>query len=240
MCLPQGVEMSSEQMRFATDTITRMDPKVVEKMVEASGGLAGSSNSTVSPSPLGYGSPGFEQAAAALQVAFQEHSCMCISAIILSIDLRRCFEFEDVMVDMWDVHQANPQLMSHAMDMFGKMDPQVRAVTENVCNHMARFVAFMLFFYLLALRGNATALQHKALHMQCLAVQLLASISARVGESGQGGQPSAAAMADMLADPQSAKAMKEMISNLTPEQLISLSGAAGQQITSEQVFHFWQ
>ncbi|BDA44955.1 probable mitochondrial import receptor subunit TOM34 at N-terminal half [Coccomyxa sp. Obi] len=149
MCLPQGVEMSPEQMRFATDTIARMDPKVLESMMEASGGRAGSSNNTVSPPPLAHGSPDFKQAAAALQ--------------------------------------ANPQLMSQAMEMFGKMDPQ-----------------------------------------------LLAAMSANVGEAGQGGQPSAAAMADMLADPQSAKAMKEMISNLTPEQLVSLSGAAGQQITPEQ------
>lgn len=93
-------------------------------------------------------------------------------------------------------------------------------------------------FYLLALRNTAQAAcsAAKALDMQCLSVQLLASMSAKVGETGQGGQPSAAAMAGMLADPQSAKAMKEMISSLTPEQLVSLSGAAGQQITPEQVF----
>ncbi len=92
--------------------------------------------------------------------------------------------------------------------------------------------ALLACFKLCALR----MLRAKAVDMQCVSVQLLASMSAKIGEAGQGGQPSAAAMADVLADPQSAKAMKEIISNLTPEQLVSLSGAEGQQITPEQVF----
>lgn len=81
MCLPQGVEMSPEQMRFATDTIANMDPKVLEKMMEVSGGPGGSSNNTMSPPPLGDGSPDFKQAAAALQVAFHVHSCTCMCCL---------------------------------------------------------------------------------------------------------------------------------------------------------------
>lgn len=78
MGLPQGVEMSAEQMRFATDAISSMDPKVLERMMEATGGLAGTSNNTVSPPTLGHGSAvDMKQAAAALQVALHMHSCTC-------------------------------------------------------------------------------------------------------------------------------------------------------------------
>ncbi|EIE21179.1 hypothetical protein COCSUDRAFT_48306 [Coccomyxa subellipsoidea C-169] len=83
--------------------------------------------------------------------------------------------------------QANPELMSHAMKMFGQMDSEQ-----------------------------------------------LAAMTATMSRSGQGGQPSAAAMSKMLADPQSAKMMKDIMYNLTPEQLASMSEAAGQHLTPDQ------
>lgn len=63
----------------------------------------------------------------------------------------------------------------------------------------------------------------------------LAAMTATMSRSGQGGQPSAAAMSKMLADPQSAKMMKDIMYNLTPEQLASMSEAAGQHLTPDQV-----
>jgi hypothetical protein len=86
------------------------------------------------------------------------------------------------------VHQANPELMSQAMNMFGQMNPEQ-----------------------------------------------LATMSSTMAAAGQGGQPSAAAMSEMLANPQSAKMIKDMMSALTPEQLVSMSEAAGQLLTPEQV-----
>lgn len=55
------------------------------------------------------------------------------------------------------------------------------------------------------------------------------------GPGTAGGAPDAAAMSAMLKDPESAMMVKNMMSQLTPKQLVQMSEASGSKITPQQV-----
>ena len=63
----------------------------------------------------------------------------------------------------------------------------------------------------------------------------MASMMASMQSGSASGQPDASAMAGLLSDPKSREMMRQMMSNVDPQQLAAMSKAAGQTLTPEQV-----
>ena len=65
----------------------------------------------------------------------------------------------------------------------------------------------------------------------------MASMMGSMSPGTPGGQPHPSAMAGLLADPKSRELMRQMMSNIDPQQLAAMSKASGQALTPEQVRH---
>ena len=63
----------------------------------------------------------------------------------------------------------------------------------------------------------------------------MASMMGSMGPGMPGGQADPSAMAGLLADPKSRELMRQMMSNIDPQQLAAMSKASGQALTPEQV-----
>ena len=65
----------------------------------------------------------------------------------------------------------------------------------------------------------------------------MASMMGSMSPGMPGGQPDPSAMAGLLADPKSRELVRQMMSNIDPQQLAAMSKASGQALTPEQVRH---
>ena len=63
----------------------------------------------------------------------------------------------------------------------------------------------------------------------------MATMMASMQSGSASGQPDPSAMAGLLSDPKSRELMRQMMSNVDPQQLAAMSKAAGQTLTPEQV-----
>ena len=65
----------------------------------------------------------------------------------------------------------------------------------------------------------------------------MASMMDSMSPGMPGGQADPSAMAGLLADPKSRELVRQMMSNIDPQQLAAMSKASGQALTPEQVRH---